>query len=373
MFLIVLLIFLLVQPAFSLTTRGRLKHSEVWYGNIQLTGDLIVPENIELRIKPGTQIQFSSRRSSYDFSVMRNTGEGKEDIGFSNRISLLIKGRLIAEGAENKRIIIGNPAEGANLKEKTSWGSLLFFGGAGDSLLKHVDIRYASIGVVTLGDSSPRIESCIIRENTRGIVVLERSSPELIGNQIMLNDISGIQVRGDSFPSIRFNKIFQNKGPGIICYDRSRPVLKENSIKGNRVGIEVYDNSYPALKGNRLLDNQKTVLGLFGVGEWGKIPSSSGRLTRDIVWTGKVRITGDVIVPSGITLVIKPGTHVEFSPNFSDYDVMLTKRISGEDKSISAKGKSDLIVMGTLKVEGKKGREVRFSSPAGTKLSLIHI
>jgi hypothetical protein len=42
------------------------------------------------------------------------------------------------------------------------------------------------------------------------------------------------------------------------------------------------------------------------------LPTTSGQLTADETWTGEVLLTGDVTVPSGLTLTIEPGTSVKF-------------------------------------------------------------
>ena len=68
-FLICLIIFL-SSNAFALTTAGRLKDDEVWQGEIELTGDVDVPEGVVLKIKPGARIRFTPRASSYDISIM---------------------------------------------------------------------------------------------------------------------------------------------------------------------------------------------------------------------------------------------------------------------------------------------------------------
>jgi len=70
--------------------------------------------------------------------------------------------------------------------------------------------------------------------------------------------------------------------------------------------------------------------------------TTSGVLTHDETWTGKVHITGDIVVPEGITLVIQPGTIITFAPNSSDNDVKLPAPVSRKIPVIE-RNKSNLI------------------------------
>ena len=80
--------------------------------------------------------------------------------------------------------------------------------------------------------------------------------------------------------------------------------------------------------------------------------TTSGVLTYNETWSGKVHVTGDIVVPKGITLVIEPGTIITFTPNSSDNDV----RLPVLDKL--GVNKCNLIVKGNLRIEGEKDNKV---------------
>ena len=80
--------------------------------------------------------------------------------------------------------------------------------------------------------------------------------------------------------------------------------------------------------------------------------TTSGTLAQDEIWTGKVLITGDVVIPKGITLTIQPGTLITFSGDGSDNDV---ETIVLNQLWLN---KSNLIVRGDLIVQGKEGDRV---------------
>ena len=49
--------------------------------------------------------------------------------------------------------------------------------------------------------------------------------------------------------------------------------------------------------------------------------TTSGVLFQEEVWSGEVHVTGDVVIPEGITLIVRAGTTITFIPNSSDNDV----------------------------------------------------
>jgi len=80
--------------------------------------------------------------------------------------------------------------------------------------------------------------------------------------------------------------------------------------------------------------------------------TTSGVLFQDEVWSGQVHVTGDVVIPEGITLTVRAGTTITFMPNSSDNDVKIPVL------DILGINKCNLIVKGNLRIEGKKDNEV---------------
>lgn len=80
--------------------------------------------------------------------------------------------------------------------------------------------------------------------------------------------------------------------------------------------------------------------------------TTSGVLAHNETWSGKVDITGDVVIPEGITLIIQPGTIITFTPNSSNNDVKIP--------ILNKLGinKCNLIVKGNLRIEGEKDSKV---------------
>ncbi|MBX7150593.1 energy transducer TonB [bacterium] len=82
--------------------------------------------------------------------------------------------------------------------------------------------------------------------------------------------------------------------------------------------------------------------------------TTSGVLKGDETWEGVVQVTGDVIVPEGVTLTIKPNALIKFAANSDDQE-------SGYDIT-----KCELIIEGVLRAEGKDKYEIRFTSGSFT-------
>ncbi len=80
--------------------------------------------------------------------------------------------------------------------------------------------------------------------------------------------------------------------------------------------------------------------------------TTSGVLRQDETWSRHVRLTGDVVVPSGITLTIEPGTTVAVTPQQSDHDVSVRRVVRGQERELAHPGLINLIIEGRLRAEG---------------------
>ncbi|MCP4865845.1 MAG: hypothetical protein GY897_18060, partial [Alteromonas sp.] len=80
------------------------------------------------------------------------------------------------------------------------------------------------------------------------------------------------------------------------------------------------------------------------------LPTTSGALTADETWSGAVTLTGDVTVPSGVTLTIDPGAVVSFSALNDDQG-------GGSDSS-----RVELLVDGALSAVGTVSDPIVFTS-----------
>jgi len=80
------------------------------------------------------------------------------------------------------------------------------------------------------------------------------------------------------------------------------------------------------------------------------IREKSGRLEKDEIWSGKIEVTGAVLVLEGVTLTIKPGTTIE----------IINGSIYIKGKLIAEGIKSKRIIFNYKRGEGKKGYIIQF-------------
>ena len=83
--------------------------------------------------------------------------------------------------------------------------------------------------------------------------------------------------------------------------------------------------------------------------------TTSGKMTANETWRGTITLTGDVIIPSNVRLVIMPGTTVKMTPKSDD-------RRSGADKNLI-----EIIVSGEFLAEGTPGNQITFTSAAADR------
>jgi len=84
------------------------------------------------------------------------------------------------------------------------------------------------------------------------------------------------------------------------------------------------------------------------------VTTKSGVITTDETWSGEVLVTGDVVVASGATLTILPGSTIRFLPGFDD-------QASGDYPSLT-----EIRVIGALIAVGTAQQPIHFTSLAAT-------
>ncbi|MCP3865184.1 MAG: hypothetical protein GY695_18995, partial [Aestuariibacter sp.] len=84
------------------------------------------------------------------------------------------------------------------------------------------------------------------------------------------------------------------------------------------------------------------------------LPTTSGSLTENETWSSIVNITGDVIVPAGVTLTIDPGTQVRFNALGDD---------QGGGSNVD---RAELIIHGSLSAVGTSGSSIDFASSSAS-------
>jgi len=114
------------------TTSGTLSGDEVWYGNIVLTDNVIVPSNVELQILRGATISIPAGKKIQVYGTLKAVGIASDRITFDR------------SGASN-------------------WYGIKFES-TGDGELDYCTIQNASFAVYA-NQSSPKVQNCIFNSN----------------------------------------------------------------------------------------------------------------------------------------------------------------------------------------------------------------
>jgi parallel beta-helix repeat protein len=176
-----------------------------------LEGEVIVSQGAVLTIEPGT--------------VVKSKGAG-----------LTVRGSLMAKGTPEEIILLTTEAG-------SQWRGIQFDQtGEQDSVLEHVRISRASVGISCLA-ASPKILASEIADNGTGVLVQYASShPRLERNQIMLNGEDGVSVQDAAMPTLIANKIAQNKRHGVAVAKSPGFSLHGNEVIEN-AGAQLWNGS----------------------------------------------------------------------------------------------------------------------------------
>ncbi|MDO8943496.1 MAG: right-handed parallel beta-helix repeat-containing protein, partial [Desulfobacterales bacterium] len=193
------------------------------------------------------------------------------------------------------------------------WDAIYFRAGSVNSLLRHAIVKYGGYsfcwvgcneaGAIDIATSSVTIANSEISDNNGGIRI-SSASPTITASTFLNNVAWGISMNGSS-PEIRESIFRGNSAHGIECFGSSRPLIEGNTFDGNGNWAIYMDASS---SGARILGNAyangKPYNGIAG-----------GALTADATWTKDKTyvVTGQVIVPQGVTLRIEPGAVVKFT------------------------------------------------------------
>ncbi len=272
----------------AVTKEGSLADDETWSGNIEITGDVVVPEGVTLTILPGTVVHFADNFDS--------TYSGTD----INRTELLINGSLIAEGTQPSQILFSSSA---GAPQKGDWSGITVNGSA---WISFATVEFSQTGLSFNGNSATdelNVNQCIIQQNTgNGISVYATANAiiqvSITDSTITNNDGTGIWLRSyggttDIQATLSGNTISNNGSQGIYCFadgaganasvhafiynnlienhsDRGiycytyNSAISDLTIENNTVrnsAINIVSSSYTADTGSAVLINGNTVEG----------------------------------------------------------------------------------------------------------------
>jgi hypothetical protein len=184
-----------------------------WQGTIIISGDVTIEQKSRLVIEPGTKVLFEANLD------LTKGGTDK------TRSEIIVRGTLIARGLPGRKITFSSNSDSPRMGD---WYSLEFLHLKSGTLLEYCVIEYAHNGL-TIKNSHVLINNCEVRYNYH----------------------AGIRTEVKSTAEIKNSIISENGYAGLICELGSKPVLTDNLISLNRIGVVIFSLSQPNL-GNKL-------------------------------------------------------------------------------------------------------------------------
>ena len=269
----------------------------VWQGEVVLKEDLLVPRGVTLTVRAGTVVKVLASEST------------KTDPEFLSPLTeITVRGTIRVEGtaAAPVRFV---PETGSRSDE---WAGLLLDGG--EAYVRHCTISGADSAVYLLNGTG-EFRDCLITGNRYGITLPGVSANLLLEQcRVTQNDV------------------------GLVTVGKGSPRLNDTTIAGNRKK-DVWHEQVPDIRPSPRLEPPKLppVNREFG----------DEALVGETVWSGRVRVKGNVRIPEGSRLLISPGTVVEFTRLDTNGDGL---------------GENGLLVQGTLIAKGTPREPIVFRS-----------
>jgi len=335
---------------FSKQYTGVLKRDTVFSGRVVIKGDLVVDKGVELKILPGTICYFINEGKD-SFTIKKRVKDTEVDFGFGKRTSLIVKGKLIAEGESE------NTIEFRKIPEKGGryyWGGIIFVENS-EGTLRHVEIEDALVGIAGLDSSKINFELSKIEHCGIGMMLLDNSTVNLNGVNVTNSSTSGMELYGYSKAEVESSIFEENLGKAILLNDFSYVLLRNSRIIRNKVGIAVYDVAKVNMKDNVFKENEITSIGITE-----EIPEG------DYTWSGVLNLDHDIVIPEGKTLIIEPGTVIYVSTR-SVRDSRVLKLSGGERVDVSFRGLVDIVIKGDIWAVGEEKKPIVFTTKSKEK------
>ncbi|NUN94608.1 MAG: right-handed parallel beta-helix repeat-containing protein [Candidatus Omnitrophica bacterium] len=138
----------------------------------------------------------------------------------------------------------------ADINTAGDWAGIYILPQSDDltTVLENLEIRNARTGVRFLS-SSGILRNCVIENCLEyGVLIRDKAFPRIEGNLIADNGAGGIHVNQESSPYLIGNMVVgHGNGSGMVISNFSAPILTENIISENAIGVFIRNGSAPNL------------------------------------------------------------------------------------------------------------------------------
>ena len=202
--LIILCVGRLVAQA-PIPVRGELRGTITWKGTVLVNGDVTIAKNAELQIAAGTRVIFSP-----------NSDQMKEGSD-KTRCELIIRGTLVARGQSSAKIIFTSAAEAQRMGD---WYGIELLYSETKNILEYCQVEYAHNGIT-----------------------IKNSQGQISNSEFRYNFNAGITTELKSNPVIRQCVISENGYAGVVCDLGASPMLSNNLITQNPIGVILFNTA----------------------------------------------------------------------------------------------------------------------------------
>ncbi|MEM2911362.1 MAG: NosD domain-containing protein [Candidatus Bathyarchaeia archaeon] len=184
------------------------------------------------------------------------TIEPEVEVKFGGKFSLIVNGKLVAVGNQEKPIKFTSNRE---KPEAGDWGTILINRTSQPSSLKYCLIEYGINGI-TLSSGSALIENALIANNSESGIHIEGNSQATIQNNIIKSNGDGITLTGNltsSTITIKQNQITFNTHSGILLEAEAygNTLIRNNTLSANQYGFYVSSNTSTLITRNYIFNN----------------------------------------------------------------------------------------------------------------------
>lgn len=221
------------HPTLRHEVAGVVNNDLTLFGEVLLTGDLLVLPGRTLTLQPGTTVR------------VRRAESTKIDPEYlSSFTEILIRGRLVAAGTADEPIVFLPERE---LKSgEVGWAGIIL-DQAGRSTLAYARIEGAEQGVLAIA-GSPSLTKNTIFNCRYGIVAQSTEGAAIYSNHIEAGE-GGIFLLAGADGEIAGNRITGQIEEGLFVDAGSSPHLGRNEISGNGLGLVLHNPELPFEEG----------------------------------------------------------------------------------------------------------------------------
>jgi hypothetical protein len=237
------------DPLYSGTTivGGTISSNTVWSGEVLVNSTVVVNPGVTLTIQPGTRVKFKHYRGYREPE---------------KRLSLIVKGRIIAEGTLDQPIYFTSDALDP---QNGDWSLVRLLAPEGQSRFRYSVFEFGQQGL-SVWQGNVLISNSVFRwNNWEGIYLESYSHATIEYCQIYENGYNGLA--GEQFNTITMDycEVWRN-GTNGVHVDATTLEIRRSRVHGNQAnGLSIDDNGTLRALGVAIYNNQAWGIG-FGEG-----------------------------------------------------------------------------------------------------------